>query len=44
VNLYEELIGMGNEMEKSEVEKLEKLEKLGLQREIILTDEFMNKW
>jgi hypothetical protein len=40
-SLYEELLGMGFEMEKSEVEKIEKL---NIEKEIILTDEFMDKW
>jgi hypothetical protein len=41
VSLSKELRGMGHEMEKSEVEKLRKLD---IEREIILTDEFINKW
>jgi hypothetical protein len=32
---------MGHEMERSEVEKLEKL---NIEKEIILTEEFINKW
>jgi hypothetical protein len=41
VSLNKELRGMGHEMERSEVEKLEKL---NIEKEIILTDEFINKW
>jgi hypothetical protein len=39
--LNKELRGMGHEMERSEVEKLEKLD---IKKEIILTEEFINKW
>jgi hypothetical protein len=41
VSLYKELRGMGHKMERSEVEKLEKL---NIEKEIILTEEFINKW
>jgi hypothetical protein len=41
VSLNKELRGMGHEMERSEVEKLEKLD---IEKEIILIDEFINKW
>jgi hypothetical protein len=41
VSLNKELRGMGHEMEKSEVKKLEKLD---IEKEIILTEEFINKW
>jgi hypothetical protein len=41
VSLNKELHGMGYEMERSEVKKLEKL---NIEKEIILTEEFINKW
>jgi hypothetical protein len=41
VSLNKELLGMGHEMERSEVKKLEKLD---IEKEIILTEEFINKW
>jgi hypothetical protein len=41
VSLNKELHGIGHEMERSEVEKLKKLD---IKKEIILTEKFINKW